>query len=101
MSHRCFSFVRPLLFSAPISHLGSAAHRWGGIEIRDLIAAERKDARLCAAIEIRERPSFDIYGEPMDGLINGVGPEISDGPLHYRLVLFRRARHAIIGGEFG
>jgi alpha-D-ribose 1-methylphosphonate 5-triphosphate diphosphatase PhnM len=54
-----------LLFGAPIVHLGGAAYRWSRIKICDLIAAERQDACLCPAIEIRKSISLDIDCEHM------------------------------------
>src|SRR6516165_9184576 len=95
------SVTRTTLLGTPIRDLGGTAHRWSGVEIRDLIiTVERKDAGLCPAIEIRECASLDMNSEDMSRLIDGVGAKISDGSLHNCLVLLRSACHPIIGGEF-
>src|SRR6516162_3965739 len=74
--------TEPRLFGAPIGDFGSAAHRWGRVEIRDLIIApEREDAGLSAAIKIRESASLDVDGKHVCRFIDIVSAEIGDDPL--------------------
>src|SRR6516162_3321805 len=88
------------LLGAPVGHLGwRPAVRRGGVEIGHLVAVKREDAGLRAAGEVRECACFDVDRDHPRRLVDGVGPVIGDAALHHRIVLVRRAPHAVVGGE--
>ena len=93
--------ARAPLFGAPIDNLRRRpTGRWRRVCDRQLLPRDLERSRLLGPLLVWIAAALESNREGLVRFVDRVGAEAGDPSLDGRLVLFRRALHAALGGKF-